>query len=136
MSKESTLILEELKKFCVDKINDMKSNPNKGQYGSGCIDAWSEVEGKIDELLHPEMYDEPEEETVSNTKKFKRKSCWHHRYGKKVFNDVLKASNEDGKKCYVVKIYRKCSRCGKERVELILPAPVWDNNEKVKTDIL
>lgn len=37
MSKESTLILEELKKFCVDKINDMKSNPNKGQYGSGCI---------------------------------------------------------------------------------------------------
>lgn len=48
--------LQHLMKFCVDKINDMKSNENKGEYGTGCIDAWTEVVNEIDELLHPEMY--------------------------------------------------------------------------------
>lgn len=122
MSKESTLILEELKKFCVDKINDMKSNPNKGQYGSGCIDAWSEVEGKIDELLHPEMYDELEEETVSNMKKFKRKLCWH-RYGK-VLYEPLGIINQNGENCCFIKFYCKCSKCGEERVTHIQPYSV------------
>ena len=51
-----TETLHHLMKFCMDKINDMKINENKGEYGTGCIDAWTEVVNEIDELLHPEMY--------------------------------------------------------------------------------
>ena len=51
-----TETLHHLMKFCMDKINDMKTNENKGEYGTGCIDAWTEVVNEIDELLHPEIY--------------------------------------------------------------------------------
>ena len=51
-----TKILQHLMKFCVDKIADIKNNQHKGEYGAGCIDAWTEVVNEIDELLHPEMY--------------------------------------------------------------------------------
>ena len=51
-----TEALKHLMKFCVDKINDMSSNKNKGEYETGCIDAWTEVVNVIDELIYPEMY--------------------------------------------------------------------------------
>lgn len=56
MKDDKLAVLECLTKFCVDKINNMRNEPNKGLYGNGCIDAWTEVINEIDELLHSEIY--------------------------------------------------------------------------------